>query len=209
MTQHTPKDRAVLILEKDRDRVVLGETRDRYVIETKPVLDDLLEVVRGIRLYHNPQRTHGCLSFDIVGGSSEVSQVVLSLGESYLMAGHQDDAMDLARQALELSQASNERGHQVLALRLLGEIAAQREPPHVKEAVAHCRQALALAEELGMRPLQAHTHLGLGTHYAETGQREQAHAELTAAIDLYRAMGMTFWLPQAEAALASLRGDAG
>jgi tetratricopeptide (TPR) repeat protein len=135
--------------------------------------------------------------------------VVLSLGESYLMAGHQDDAMDLARQALELSQVSNERGHQVLALRLLGEIAAQRQPPHVKEAVAHCRQALALAEELGMRPLQAHTHLGLGTHDAETGQREQAHAQLTAAIDPYRTMGMTFLLPQAEAALASLRGDAG
>jgi hypothetical protein len=46
-----------------------------------------------------------------------------------------------------------------------------------------------------MRPLQAHTHLGLGTRYAETGQREQARAELTAAIDLYRGMDMTFWLP--------------
>ena len=53
-----------------------------------------------------------------------------------------------------------------------------------------------------MRPLQAHCHLGLGTLYATTGQREQARAALTTAIDLYRAMDMTFWLPQAEAALA-------
>ena len=59
-----------------------------------------------------------------------------------------------------------------------------------------------------MRPLQAHCHLGLGTLYAKTGQREQAHAELAAAIDLYRAMEMTFWLPQAEAALAQA-GEAG
>jgi uncharacterized protein HemY len=59
-----------------------------------------------------------------------------------------------------------------------------------------------LAEELGMRPLQAHCHRGLGTLYAATGQHELARTALTTAIDLYRAMEMTFWLPQAEAALA-------
>jgi predicted ATPase len=68
----------------------------------------------------------------------------------------------------------------------------------------HTAEALALAEELGMRPLVAHCHLGLGTLYATTGQHEQARAELSAAIDLYRAMEMTFWLPQAEAALAQV-----
>jgi hypothetical protein len=57
-----------------------------------------------------------------------------------------------------------------------------------------------------MRPLQAHCHRSLGTLYARTGQREQACAELSAAIDLYRAMEMTFWLPEAEAALAQVAG---
>jgi lipoprotein NlpI len=61
---------------------------------------------------------------------------------------------------------------------------------------------MALAEDLGMRPLQAHCHFGLGTLYTKIGRREHARAELSAAIDLYRAMEMTFWLPQAEAALA-------
>ena len=55
-----------------------------------------------------------------------------------------------------------------------------------------------------MRPLQAHCHLGLGTLYAKTGRREQARAELSAAIELYRAMEMTFWLPQAEVVLAQV-----
>ena len=64
------------------------------------------------------------------------------------------------------------------------------------------QRALALAEELGMRPLQAHCQRGLGTLYARQGQRQQAHAALATAIDLYRDMEMTFWLPQAEAALA-------
>ena len=50
----------------------------------------------------------------------------------------------------------------------------------------------------------AHCHLGLGTLYAKTGQLEQARTELSAAIELYRAMEMTFWLPQAKAALAQV-----
>jgi len=55
-----------------------------------------------------------------------------------------------------------------------------------------------------MWPLQAHCHLGLGTFYATTDQRQQARAELSKAIEMYRAMDMTFWLPQAEAALAQV-----
>ena len=77
-------------------------------------------------------------------------------------------------------------------------------PPDVDQAAAHYHQALALAEALGMRPLQAHCHLGLGTLYATLGQREQARAALTMAIEMYRAMDMTFWLPQTEAALAQV-----
>src|SRR5712691_10389249 len=68
-------------------------------------------------------------------------------------------------------------------------------------------QALALAAELGMRPLQAHCHRGLGTLYLKTGQQEQAHAELSTAIALYRAMDMTFWLPETEADLAQVEGQ--
>ena len=46
--------------------------------------------------------------------------------------------------------------------------------------------------------------LGLGTLYVQMGCPEPAHAELTAAMALYRAMEMIFWLPQAEAALAQV-----
>jgi len=46
--------------------------------------------------------------------------------------------------------------------------------------------------------------LGLGRLYVKIEQREQARAELSTAIALYRAMEMTFWLPQAEAALVQM-----
>ena len=76
--------------------------------------------------------------------------------------------------------------------------------PDAEQAEAYYQQALALADELGMRPLQAHGHLGLGTLYATTGQRQQARAALSTAAEMYRAMAMTWWLPQAEAALAQV-----
>jgi hypothetical protein len=72
----------------------------------------------------------------------------------------------------------------------------------VASAEAHYQQALALATELGMRPLVAHCHLGLGSLYTTTDRREQACTALSTAMALYHAMAMTFWLPQAEAALA-------
>jgi predicted ATPase/class 3 adenylate cyclase len=130
----------------------------------------------------------------------------LPLGEAQLLAGHLEEAQALAERTLALARAQQERGNQAYALRLLGDIAARREPPEVEQAEAHYRQALALAEALGMRPLQAHCHRGLGTLYAKSGQREQACVELTMAIELYRSMDMTFWLPQAKAALAEVGG---
>jgi Flp pilus assembly protein TadD len=63
-----------------------------------------------------------------------------------------------------------------------------------------------LAEELGMRPLQAHCHRGLGALYSQMERVAQARDELSAAIALYGAMAMTFWLPQTEAALAQMEG---
>ncbi len=57
-----------------------------------------------------------------------------------------------------------------------------------------------------MRPLVAHCHRSLGMLYLKLGRGAQARPELSAAIALYRAMDMTFWLPQTEAALAQVEG---
>jgi tetratricopeptide (TPR) repeat protein len=127
-------------------------------------------------------------------------------GEGYLLAGHLEEARPLAERALALSRAHKARGNEAWALRLLGEIALQGHPSHVQQAEVYYRQALALADELGMRPLQAHCHLALGTLYATVGQREQARAALTTAVAMYRVMDMTFWLPQAAAALVQVEG---
>jgi tetratricopeptide (TPR) repeat protein len=129
---------------------------------------------------------------------------LLPLVEAHILAGHMEDAHILAERTLALARKRQERGNEAYALRLLGDIAVRRDPPESELAEAHYQQALTLAEELGMRPLLAHCHHGLGRLYGQTGRGAQARVALTAAIDLYRAMDMTFWLPQAEAALAQV-----
>jgi tetratricopeptide (TPR) repeat protein len=126
----------------------------------------------------------------------------LSLGEAHLLAGRLEEAHALAERELVLANEHQARGNEAYARRLLGEIAARREPPEHDQAGDYYRQALALAEELGMRPLVAHGHLGLGKLYAKIGRRAEARAELSTAIELYQTMEMTLWLPEAEAALA-------
>jgi class 3 adenylate cyclase/tetratricopeptide (TPR) repeat protein len=134
------------------------------------------------------------------------TQWLAYLSEAYLRAGRQDDAHAVTERLLALGRERGERGTEARGRHLCGEIAMQGEPPHAEAAEAHYQKALALAEDLGMRPLQAHGHLGLGTLHAKTGRREQARTELSAAIALYHAMDMTFWLPQAEAAVAEAEG---
>ena len=126
------------------------------------------------------------------------------LSEVYLLDGRPEDALPHAMRALELARARKERGFQAYALRLVSDIAAQHEPRNVEQAETYYHQVLALADDLGMRPLQAHCHRGLGTLYAATGQREEARTELSTAIEMYQSMEMTFWLPQTEAALAQV-----
>jgi tetratricopeptide (TPR) repeat protein len=138
-------------------------------------------------------------------GARPIPHWVAWLSEICRLAGRRDEAWQHARQALDLARQLKARGEEAVALHQLGVVHAHVDFPDAEQAEAHYQQALVLAEALGMRPLQAHCHFGLGTLYTKIGRREQARAELSAAIDLYRAMEMTFWLPQAEAALAEAK----
>jgi class 3 adenylate cyclase len=91
------------------------------------------------------------------------------------------------------------RGYEARARLLVGETADWRAPREVDRAEAEIRRAMELAQEIGMRPLAAHCHLGLGKLCRHVGKREQAQEHLRTATTMYREMGMTYWLEKAEA----------
>ena len=144
---------------------------------------------------------------------SEVSISAMGLGlavrmsrlaEAYLRAGRADEALRRARSAVELSKKHHERANEALALRVLAEITALGDSIDAPSAEEHYADSLALAEELGMRPLVAHCHLGLGKLYRRTGKRQQAEEHLSLALTMYREMDMQFWPEQAEAEVRGL-----
>ena len=124
-----------------------------------------------------------------------------AVSRAYLTLGRLDEARRLAH--LSIESAQRQPGFRAHALRLLGDLAAHPEQFDAEGGAAHYRQALALAELHGMRPLAAHCHFGLGRLYDRMGRREPARESLNLATKMYRDMNMDFWLKQDVSAINS------
>ena len=147
---------------------------------------------------------HWIKEFGWIRGSSGYAWGLANVAEAYGLANRQEDANRTIKQALDFAREHKRRPHEAWALRVLGEIASHRDPPDVEKAEASYRQAIRLASELGMRPVVARSHLGLGKLCGRVGNREEACEHLTTAAAMCREMGMRFWLEQAEEAASRL-----
>jgi tetratricopeptide (TPR) repeat protein len=126
------------------------------------------------------------------------------LGEAHLLAGRMEEAAKNAEEALRRCRDCGEKGNLAWAMRLLGEIEAHRDPPGAEKAEECYRDAIAIAEELRMRPLIAHCHLGLGKLYKRMKKQDEAQEHLTVATTMFHQMGMNFWLEKTEAEMKEL-----
>src|SRR5215467_10669938 len=126
------------------------------------------------------------------------------LAHAYLREGRRAEAMTTIERALHLATTNGQRASECEVLLVLGVMNTFDDPPAYEQASVHLARALALADELGLRPLVAHCHLGLGKLHWRTGEREQAREHLTTATGMYREMDMRFYLEQAEAEMAAL-----
>ena len=124
---------------------------------------------------------------------SAQSPALTALGEGHVLAGHPAEALEPARQALALAQQNGERGHEAWALRLLGEIALRSDPADGGQAREWFLRALERAADLGMRPLAAHCHLGLGQAVRLSGASDESDKHFATAAGLVREMGMRPW----------------
>jgi tetratricopeptide (TPR) repeat protein len=147
-------------------------------------------------------------AMEALGVGAYHSLLLVRLGEACLPAHRVEDVLAIGDRALRLSRERGERGYEAWALRLLGEIASHRDPPDLETAEGHYRQALALADELSMRPLLAHCHLGLGKLCRHGGDGVNAREHLMTAVTMYREMDMGPWMAQAEAEMRALGHEA-
>ncbi|MGH7277554.1 MAG: ATP-binding protein, partial [Candidatus Rokuibacteriota bacterium] len=135
---------------------------------------------------------------------SQHASVVTLFGEACLLDDRVEEAAAAADQALRLARERQQRGEEAVTLRLLGDIATVVQPLDADAAEGHYQAALALAEELHMRPLQARCHLGLGRHHVPQGRRETAEEHLVIATKLFCDMDMPFWVKRVMAAMNEL-----
>jgi tetratricopeptide (TPR) repeat protein len=126
------------------------------------------------------------------------SLLLVRLAEAYLLVGRIEDATSAARQALRLAHEQGEFGHEAYVMYVLGEISACGAPATIAAAETSYRRGLALADELLMRPLVAHCHLGLGKLNRRLSNKPGAAGHHATAVMMYREMGMQFWLEKAE-----------
>jgi class 3 adenylate cyclase/tetratricopeptide (TPR) repeat protein len=127
----------------------------------------------------------------------------VQLGEAHLLAGRVEEASEFGNRAVVLARERGERGHEAWARFLLGETASHPKCQDVSAAEAYYATSTALAAELGMRPLLAHCRFGVGKLYGRVGD-SRATEHLTTATNLFREMGMRFWLEKAEAEMQAL-----
>jgi tetratricopeptide (TPR) repeat protein len=120
-----------------------------------------------------------------------------AVGRACLMLGRLDEAQRFADRSIESSLY--QPGLAAYAKCLLGDLASHPNHFDAESAVAHYREALALTEARGMRPVVAHCHFGLGRLHRRSGNSERARPHLNAAKDMYGGMGMGFWLAQVDA----------
>jgi DNA-binding SARP family transcriptional activator len=137
---------------------------------------------------------------------ANVVGVMVERGECLLALGRTEEASALAHNALEHARQFGERGHEARALAFLGTLEARRDGAEGSRASELYEQALAMAEELGMRPLVARCQLDAGGLLLATGHRGRAREHLERAAATFRELDMPCWLTQAESAL---RGQAG
>jgi hypothetical protein len=107
-------------------------------------------------------------------GARQSPQSVAWFSEVCRLAGRGEEAWQYAHQALDLVWQHGEPANEGLALHQLGVVHAHADSPDTAQAEIHYQQALALAEALGMRPMQVHCHLGLGTLYGKVGRQDEA-----------------------------------
>jgi DNA-binding SARP family transcriptional activator len=129
------------------------------------------------------------------------------LAEGYLLAARMEDAARVAQRALAITPDTAPAARAWI-LWLGGEVAWRGHHADVESAAGRYREAAAVADRLELRLLRGHCHLGLGRVY-RSARDPRAGAELGAAVDAFRAMGVDYWSSIAEAEVLMVSGGPG
>ena len=177
------------LLEKSHELCRLSEVKSMYSYTVGSLGYAYL-------LAKEPRRALGILEEGIKDDNLQASfwptHPIIVLADVYRAVGEISLATETVSRALKLSEKREERGFEAWAMLVMAGIndAAER----LEEAEQWYRRALQQASNLSMRPLVAHCHKGLANSYLRLGNEKEAQLENKKALEIYRSLGMTYWL---------------
>jgi predicted ATPase/class 3 adenylate cyclase len=127
-----------------------------------------------------------------------------NLGEALLLAGRMEEARRAGQEALQFARAHAEKHNEAWSRWLLGEVAARQAPPAREEAEREFREALRLAEALGLKPLLGRCRMSLGQLALRAGARAEAREDLENAVRLFGSLGAIWFEGEARKLLESV-----
>jgi tetratricopeptide (TPR) repeat protein len=128
--------------------------------------------------------------------------------EAYLLGGRLDDARRVAANAARTAAERHEPGYQANAYWVSGLIELQSGADNHDAARRFLSDALSIARERGMRPLQVKVLLAHGHLERSAGGLDSAAQHLAAAHTLAHALSMPYWLARINEELQLLRAPA-
>lgn len=161
--------------------------------------------------------------FEEMGNRSGSARCLSNLGNSYSALGAFDDALRVHEQSLDIyHQLEDENscadsytnlGNAYHALGVAGYpellVAREDENEHLRSAVKHHQDAMAIRERIGNRAGVAVSHLNLGSVFLCIGELKRASSHLSQAMELIQELGMELYAARALAALARVSLQAG
>jgi class 3 adenylate cyclase/tetratricopeptide (TPR) repeat protein len=126
------------------------------------------------------------------------------LGSINMELGDLKNARNHVEEALSLSQKNNETGIEAFSWVLLGTILGKTEPLEINKAVECILKGIKIYKELKVKAFYPLAHLSLSELYLNADEKEKALKYLKKAEEMFRKMGMDYWLGKAQEALAAL-----
>jgi tetratricopeptide (TPR) repeat protein len=131
-------------------------------------------------------------------------RVLALLADAYGRAGRNQEALTNGQRALHLARQIGQQGVEARTLYLVGNIHGIGTSANTNHARESYQQALLLARDWAMPPLEAQCNFALGELADRMGDDEVAQEHFDKAVTMFREMGMQFWLEKAESALKAL-----
>jgi len=132
------------------------------------------------------------LDLDSMGMRGLKSMCSVFLAEACIASGDPRAGREYAERALEFARTRNEKGWEAWSLKVLGD-ALSPSADGIEPALTAYRASIGIAGALGMRPVLAHCHSGLGRVYERYGRGDEARSSKAEAEAVYRELGMVSW----------------